>query len=188
MRTWFTEGDLICAEVQQTSNEGGDVSLQTRSAKYGKIHNGVLAQVPPGLIIKQSSHVKEILKFEDEEAGVQIILGCNGLIYFCQPPKFSGAAIQTLNYSQQEQKDETVNAKLRQKLLRAKLVTECLGRIGVDVTIENIEKGYLVREQWEREKMETGAQGEGKEKGRENVPSSQDAESEFLEVLVGRLL
>ena len=75
MRTLFSEGDLISAEVQQVHSEGS-VALHTRSIKYGKLLGGQLVVVPAKLIKKQKHHF-----FAFEAIGVSFILGCNGLIW-----------------------------------------------------------------------------------------------------------
>lgn len=49
IRTFFGEGDLLVAEVQQVYNEGG-AALHTRSLKYGKLRNGVFLSVAGGLL------------------------------------------------------------------------------------------------------------------------------------------
>lgn len=44
IRTFFSEGDLVVAEVQ-TVHSDGSASLHTRSLKYGKLRNGVFLAV-----------------------------------------------------------------------------------------------------------------------------------------------
>ncbi|TLS28690.1 hypothetical protein PpBr36_01526 [Pyricularia pennisetigena] len=44
IRSFFAEGDLLVAEVQQLFGDGG-ASLHTRSLRYGKLRNGVFAAV-----------------------------------------------------------------------------------------------------------------------------------------------
>lgn len=44
IRTFFSEGDLVVAEVQSVHSDGG-ASLHTRSLKYGKLRNGVFLAV-----------------------------------------------------------------------------------------------------------------------------------------------
>ncbi|GAX77838.1 hypothetical protein CEUSTIGMA_g5280.t1 [Chlamydomonas eustigma] len=75
MRTLFKEGDLISAEVQQVMSEGG-VALHTRSSKYGKLVAGHLLTIPASLVKRQKQHFVSM-----QTLGVDIILGCNGLIW-----------------------------------------------------------------------------------------------------------
>jgi len=44
MRSVFSDGDLISAEVQQIMQDG-TVSLHTRQLKYGRLQGGQLVQV-----------------------------------------------------------------------------------------------------------------------------------------------
>ncbi|KAJ3338244.1 exosome non-catalytic core subunit rrp4 [Gonapodya sp. JEL0774] len=74
MRNFFTEGDLLSAEVQSFFNDGG-ASLQTRNSKYGKLRNGTLVTVPASLIRRSKSH------FHALSSGVHLIVGLNGNIW-----------------------------------------------------------------------------------------------------------
>jgi len=49
MRSFFKEGDLISAEVQNVGMQDGKISLQTRN-KNGKLYNGFLFKVDPNFI------------------------------------------------------------------------------------------------------------------------------------------
>ncbi|KAI8466986.1 MAG: hypothetical protein J3K34DRAFT_460633 [Monoraphidium minutum] len=75
MRSVFREGDLISAEVQQVYHDGG-VHLHTRSLKFGKLVQGQLVTVHPGLIKRQRSHFVSF-----EALGVDAVLGLNGLVW-----------------------------------------------------------------------------------------------------------
>jgi exosome complex component RRP4 len=79
MRTFFADGDLLVAEVQQFFSDGA-VSLHTRSLKYGKLRNGILLQMPPSLIQRSAIH---FLEFGD----IDVILGVNGMIWICKHRK-----------------------------------------------------------------------------------------------------
>lgn len=58
IRTFFSEGDLVVAEVQSV-HQDGSASLHTRSLKYGKLRNGVfLAVTGTGGSAASSSSVK----------------------------------------------------------------------------------------------------------------------------------
>ncbi|KAG2445678.1 hypothetical protein HXX76_000286 [Chlamydomonas incerta] len=75
MRAFFREGELISAEVQSVHADGS-VALHTRSAKYGKLVCGQLVEVPPNLIKRQKQHFHTL-----EALGVELIIGCNGLVW-----------------------------------------------------------------------------------------------------------
>lgn len=77
MRSFFTEGDLVVAEVQQLMAEGS-ASLHTRSIKYGKLRNGCLVRVNPAIVTRAKTHFYEL------DMGVDIVVGMNGFIWICQ--------------------------------------------------------------------------------------------------------
>ncbi|KAG0301902.1 exosome non-catalytic core subunit rrp4 [Dissophora globulifera] len=74
MRTFFMEGDLVVAEVQNFFADGA-YSIHTRSLKYGKLRNGSFISVSPGLVQRSKSH------FHSLSCGVDVILGLNGYIW-----------------------------------------------------------------------------------------------------------
>jgi exosome complex component RRP4 len=81
MDTYFVEGEMISAEVQQFFNDGAACinyitkALHTRSNKYRKLRNGCLVQVPCNLIKRSKSH------FVSLACNVDIILGMNGCVW-----------------------------------------------------------------------------------------------------------
>ncbi|KAG9319289.1 hypothetical protein KVV02_003012 [Mortierella alpina] len=74
MRSFFMEGDLVVAELQQFYSDGA-YSLHTRSLKYGKLRNGSFISVSPALVQRCKSH------FHSLACGVDVILGLNGYIW-----------------------------------------------------------------------------------------------------------
>ena len=74
MRSYFTEGDLISAEVQSIFSDGS-LSLHTRSPKYAKLGQGVLVIVSPSLIERRKTH------FHNLPCGAHVTLGNNGYIW-----------------------------------------------------------------------------------------------------------
>lgn len=74
MRSFFLEGDLVSAEVQELRNDGG-VALHTRSLRYGKLERGQFVTAQSSLIKRAKKH------FHILPCGVHIILGNNGYIF-----------------------------------------------------------------------------------------------------------
>lgn len=74
MRNYLSDGDLICAEVQNIY-EDGSLGLYTRSLKYGKLGQGLLIQVSPSMIAKRKIHTHNL------HIGIYLVLGNNGLIF-----------------------------------------------------------------------------------------------------------
>ncbi|CAO3623008.1 unnamed protein product [Cunninghamella echinulata] len=74
MRHFFSEGDVLVAEVQ-TFYSDGTVGLHTRGFKFCKLRNGSFLSVPPALVQRCKS------QFHTLPCGVDIILGLNGYIW-----------------------------------------------------------------------------------------------------------
>ncbi|KAF0682881.1 Aste57867_25016 [Aphanomyces stellatus] len=75
MRSFFQEGELISAEVQEVRYDG-TMWLHTRSLRYGKLENGQLIQVQPSLVKRLKQHMVSL-----PNLGVDVILGCNGYLW-----------------------------------------------------------------------------------------------------------
>jgi exosome complex component RRP4 len=74
MRTLYAEQDLISAEIQNIGADG-QISLHTRSMKYGKLENGQLIIAPSSLVKRLAQH------YISFPWGVDVILGRNGYIW-----------------------------------------------------------------------------------------------------------
>uniref|UniRef100_A0A1B6D3W3 Uncharacterized protein n=1 Tax=Clastoptera arizonana TaxID=38151 RepID=A0A1B6D3W3_9HEMI len=111
MRKYLQEGDLISAEVQNIFTDGS-LSLHTRSLKYGKLAQGVLVKVFPGLVKRCKTH------FHNLDCGASIILGNNGYIwiYPTEPDEGSGGFTQNLE-QHVPTADREVIARLRNCIL-----------------------------------------------------------------------
>ncbi|KAL4882363.1 IEC3 subunit of the Ino80 complex, chromatin re-modelling-domain-containing protein [Aspergillus karnatakaensis] len=113
IRTFFSEGDLLVAEVQTVHSDGA-ASLHTRSLKYGKLRNGVfLAVAGAGGSGASSSSVKgglgsgsatgvvrsrrQMFTIATSNGGgeVDIVLGVNGYIWISKHVEGTGAAPST---------------------------------------------------------------------------------------------
>ncbi|KAI5819106.1 hypothetical protein BZA77DRAFT_305735 [Pyronema omphalodes] len=84
IRTFFSEGDLLVAEVQSLFQDGS-ASLHTRSLKYGKLRNGYLCRVSSRGIQRSRSQVLTIQgAFGAGE--IDVVLGVNGMVWISQKP------------------------------------------------------------------------------------------------------
>lgn len=70
-----SSGAFLQAEVQ-AKHQDGAVMLHTRSTKYGLLSRGQIVSVPAQLVRRQRHHFQHL-----KPAGVDIILGCNGLVW-----------------------------------------------------------------------------------------------------------
>ncbi|KAK3381277.1 hypothetical protein B0H63DRAFT_524007 [Podospora didyma] len=83
IRTFFAEGDLLVAEVQQLFQDGGAV-LHTRSLKYGKLRNGMFVAVSGmgggGGVVRSR---RQVWTLEAASGGgpIDVVLGVNGYVW-----------------------------------------------------------------------------------------------------------
>ncbi|XP_034948815.1 uncharacterized protein Naam [Chelonus insularis] len=112
MRRYLQEGDLICAEVQ-SSYQDGSLSLHTRVLKYGKLSQGIMIKVPPALIKRKKTHFHHLTN------GATLILGNNGYVWVgassSSTDRSEGGFTQDL--SQVSDEDLEICARLRNCIL-----------------------------------------------------------------------
>jgi len=133
MREFFVEDDVISAEVQKV-HESGELALQTRNARYGKLQNGVFVTVPSIYVRRQAQHFVTLPKI-----GVMVVLGNNGWIWICAPPKVVGSGRQeTINFSQMDVHYELVPEGMRQRICRVRNSILALANHGLEITVESI--------------------------------------------------
>lgn len=137
MREFFQENDLVVCEVQKV-HETGEVALQARSAKYGKLHNGVLVSLPAVYVRRQAQHLITL-----PQINVMVILGNNGWVWICAPPKVAGSGRQeTLNFSQMDVSYQQVGSSLRERIGRVRNAVLVLAAQGLEITPESIAFAY----------------------------------------------
>ena len=151
MRLHLQEGDLVSAEAHKVlSDSSNSLMLHTRSARYGKLANGAVIQVPAKLIPRRKTHYTTICEHK-----FQILLGCNGMIWIQRNVNSDGggAAAQNISAGQhelaeQEEKRRALHAETpysvedRRNLARLRCSVECLRQTLSDITPEAIENVY----------------------------------------------
>ncbi|KAI0164300.1 hypothetical protein GGR52DRAFT_582093 [Hypoxylon sp. FL1284] len=110
IRTFFSEGDLVVAEVQQLYGDGGAV-LHTRSLRFGKLRNGLFAAVAGtggggGVVrAKRQTFVLDVGRAvagsgggtggaADDADKVDVVLGVNGYIWISRHVEGEGPAAE----------------------------------------------------------------------------------------------
>ena len=86
IRTFFSEGDLLVAEVQSVHQDGA-ASLHTRSLKYGKLRNGVFLAVAGaggGGGVRRSRRQVWTMATAHGGGDVDVVLGVNGYVWICK--------------------------------------------------------------------------------------------------------
>ncbi|KAI1764153.1 hypothetical protein GGR53DRAFT_335725 [Hypoxylon sp. FL1150] len=161
IRTFFSEGDLVVAEVQQLYGDGGAV-LHTRSLRFGKLRNGVFAAVSGtggggGVVrAKRQTFVLDVGRAAgaaDDGDKVDVILGVNGYIWVSRHVEGEGPAAETngpgitrieenvgLNvYSSQ---NDAIPPGTMREIARVRGVVQALVEHGLRVDEETVVAGY----------------------------------------------
>ena len=94
MRSFFTEGDPISAEIQEIRGDG-TIALHTRSQKFGLLRDGLMLKVSPSLIARAKKHYVQL------PLGVSAILGTNGSVWL-SPYELDAPATEVIKDKQKE--------------------------------------------------------------------------------------
>ena len=134
MRDYFREGDVFACEIQKVM-ESGEVMVHCRSNKYGILRNGQLVQVEASLVKRQSTHFLNITTRSGDQ--VQLVLGNNGWIWVGVPSRQIGH-IQSLNFTQVDDKSETVDSQFRIRIIKIRNCIVALANARLQVTVESL--------------------------------------------------
>lgn len=155
IRSFFAEGDLVVAEVQQLFSDGGAV-LHTRSLKYGKLRNGVFVAVAGmgggGGVVRSR---RQVWTFETANGGglVDVVLGVNGYVWISKHVELSGEgeekgktgitnleeSVSATMYSSQ---NDRIGVETMREIARLRGVVTALVENGLRVDEEMLMKGY----------------------------------------------
>lgn len=182
IRSFFTEGDLLVAEVQSVY-ESGQAILHTRSTKYGKLRNGVFMSVSGagggGLSRKGgiARSRRQVFTLTTSRGGgeVDVILGVNGFIWVSkhvEPKQEVGVTRleESVGVDVYSSQNDEIGAATRREIARVTGVIRCLVEAGKRVDEDMIVKAYAILDDMDMEL--DGAEGSkflGGEKGKRLV-------------------
>lgn len=92
IRSFFSEGDLLVAEVQSL-HQDNTASLHTRSLKYGKLRNGLftsLSGAGGGILSRRGGVVRsrrQVFTLNTAAGEIDVVLGVNGYIFISKHTK-----------------------------------------------------------------------------------------------------
>ncbi|KAI1081306.1 hypothetical protein F5B20DRAFT_60246 [Whalleya microplaca] len=165
IRSFFSEGELLVAEVQQLYGDGGAV-LHTRSLKYGKLRNGVFVAVTGtgggGGVVRARRQAFTLDvgwaaggggAAADDAEKIDVVLGVNGYIWISKHIEGEGAAAEAsgpgitrieesvgLNvYSSQ---NDAIPPETMREIARVRGVIEALVQHGLRVDEDMVVRGY----------------------------------------------
>jgi exosome complex component RRP4 len=150
IRTFFSEGDLLVAEVQSLYQDGS-ASLHTRSLKYGKLRNGVFMSISGtgggGGVVRAR---RQLWTIDTMNGGgkVDVILGVNGYIWINKHIEVAGGetaitrmeeSVSATVYSSQ---NDSIAPETRKEIARIRGVITLLVEEGLRVDEDMVMKGY----------------------------------------------
>ncbi|KAK0517149.1 hypothetical protein JMJ35_000304 [Cladonia borealis] len=192
IRSFFSEGDLLVAEVQSIYQDGA-ASLHTRSLKYGKLRNGVFLAVSGtggggGGVVRARRQVWTV-HTGNGGGEVDVVLGVNGYIWIC---KHSGSEMvegkggaqvsitrieEVVGESMYSNRNDDIGPATRKEIARLAGVVRALVEYGVRVDEEMVMRGYEASLEGEDMEDEGGESGEylGGERGKKVVARALEA-------------
>ncbi|KAK4986586.1 Exosome complex component rrp4 [Elasticomyces elasticus] len=178
IRTFFSEGDLVVAEVQSIFQDGG-ASLHTRSLKYGKLRNGYFMAVSGmggGAGVVRAK--RQIFTFQTTRGGeVDVVLGVNGYIWIAKhiEPETAGKDFSITRLEEQasgtmysSQNDE-IEVGTRREISRIAGCIAALVEAGVKVEENMVRRAYEASLDADAEMQEHSGEYLGGAKGRRVV-------------------
>lgn len=161
IRSFFSEGDLVVAEVQQLHQDGA-ASLHTRSLKYGKLRNGVFVSVSGtggGGGVVRSKRQLWTMEGANGAGKIDVLLGVNGYIWISKHVESEAAAeaaginrmeesVSSRVYSSQ---NDEIDVPTMREIARFRSVILALVENGVRVDEDTVSKGYMEAVEMARE-------------------------------------
>ncbi|GKT68417.1 exosome complex exonuclease RRP4 [Colletotrichum tofieldiae] len=151
IRSFFAEGDLVVAEVQQLHQDGA-ASLHTRSLKYGKLRNGVFVAVTGtggGGGVVRAKRQQWVMDAARGASKVHVTLGVNGFIWISKHVESDVPESVGLNRMEESvsanvyssQNDRIDNETMRE-IARIRSVILALVENGLRVEEDMVVRGY----------------------------------------------
>lgn len=171
IRSFFSEGELLVAEVQSIYQDGS-ASLHTRSLKYGKLRNGVFLSVKGvggrGTVVRSR---RQVWTVNTAHGGgeVDVYLGVNGYIWICKHA--SSAAEQQgkqigitrleegASETMYESRNEYISIETRREIARLAGCVMALVEGGARVDEEMVMRAYEANLELEAEEKQGEEQG-----------------------------
>ena len=166
IRSFFAEGDLVVAEVQQLHQDGA-ASLHTRSLRYGKLRNGLFASLSGtggGGGVVRSKRQLWTMEAANAAGSIDVLLGVNGYIWISKHVEsdvVGGAENVGVNKMEESvsskvyssQNDHIEVATMRE-MARIRAVLLALVEHGLKVDEETVTRGYEEAVEMGRESQE----------------------------------
>ncbi|KAF4125797.1 exosome complex component RRP4 [Geosmithia morbida] len=152
IRSFFSEGDLVVAEVQQLHQDGA-ASLHTRSLRYGKLRNGVFVAVAGGGgggVVVRSKRQVWTMEAANGSANLDVILGVNGYVWISRHVESNVAAEaagvnrmeETLSANVYSSQNDHIDTATMREIARMRSVVLALVDNGLRVDEDMVTRAY----------------------------------------------
>ncbi|KAI3395388.1 hypothetical protein diail_1379 [Diaporthe ilicicola] len=158
IRSFFAEGDLLVAEVQQLYADGGAV-LHTRSLRYGKLRNGVfltVSGVGGGGGVVRSRRQVWTMEVGALQSKIDVVLGVNGYVWISKHVEDQSLAAgggsaggvgvtnmeESVSQAVYSSQNDYIELEVMREITRVRGVITALVENGLRVDEDMIIKGY----------------------------------------------
>ncbi|KHN96969.1 uncharacterized protein MAM_05078 [Metarhizium album ARSEF 1941] len=161
IRSFFSEGDLVVAEVQQLHQDGA-ASLHTRSLRYGKLRNGLFVSVSGvggGGGVVRSKRQAWTMDGANAAGRIDLLLGVNGYIWISRHVDGDVAA-EAAGINRMEEsvsggvyssQNDAIDVPTMREIARLRSVILALVENGVRVDEDMVRRGYMEAVEMARE-------------------------------------
>ncbi|RDA82909.1 hypothetical protein CP532_0209 [Ophiocordyceps camponoti-leonardi (nom. inval.)] len=155
IRSFFSEGDLVVAEVQQLHGDGV-AALHTRSLRYGKLRNGVFVAVSGAHgnaagVVRAKRQLWTVESPAHGSAPIEISLGVNGYIWICKRVEHDDAAANdgfnrppddAVSGSRYSSQNDPIDVPTMREIARFRSVILALVQHGLRIDEETVTRAY----------------------------------------------
>ncbi|KJZ78227.1 hypothetical protein HIM_02265 [Hirsutella minnesotensis 3608] len=153
IRSFFAEGDLVVAEVQQLHQDGA-ASLHTRSLKYGKLRNGLFVAVSGvggGAGVVRAKRQVWTADAAHGAAKIDLVLGVNGYIWISKhveadPTSAENAGInrmeESISSNVYSSQNDPIDVPTMREIARFRSVILALVENGLRVDEDTVTRAY----------------------------------------------
>ncbi|SPN99540.1 related to 3`-_5` exoribonuclease [Cephalotrichum gorgonifer] len=162
IRSFFSEGDLVVAEVQTLHGDGA-AALHTRSLRYGKLRNGIFLSITGvgggGGVVRAK---RQLWTMETGAGKVDVVLGVNGYIWICKHVESDVSADaagmhrmdENVSLTMYSSQNDHIDVAMMREIARIRCVIVALVENGLQVDEDVIVRGYEIAVEMGHEDVE----------------------------------
>jgi exosome complex component RRP4 len=170
IRTFFSEGDLLVAEVQSL-HQDNTASLHTRSLKYGKLRNGLftsLSGAGGGILSRRGGVIRskrQTFTLNTAAGEIDVVLGVNGYIFISAHSRTQSTEMKDISINRLEEgvsetlyssENDVIDKALAREITRVSTLIKGLAAQGMRVDEDVIVRVYEGAVELEAEEKSLG--------------------------------